>query len=93
MKSCLVFLNIGLRYIFKSVASLKEKGEAQFCFLRDGSGETLKHPSNTSGGLQEGWKGTSYRACSDRIRGNSFKLKEGRFDMGKKLSVVRMVRP
>jgi len=35
------------------------------------------------------------KACSNRIRGNSFKLKEGRFrlDLSKKVFTVRVVKP
>ena len=31
------------------------------------------------GGLQEGWRGTFHKVCSDRTRGNGCKLEEGRF--------------
>ena len=39
-------------------------------------------------------KGLFKRACSNRTRGNGFKLEEGRFrlDIGKKLFTVRLVR-
>jgi len=44
--------------------------------------------------LQESWRGTFTRACSDRTRDDGFKVKEGRFrlDMRKKLFTMRVVR-
>ena len=46
------------------------------------------------GGLQESWEGLFIRAGRDRMRGNGFKLEEGRFrlDIRKKLFTVRVVR-
>jgi len=46
------------------------------------------------GGLQESWRGTFTRACSDRTRGNGFKPKEGRFrlEIRRKFFTLRVVR-
>jgi len=47
------------------------------------------------GAYRKAGKGLFTRACSDRTKGNSSKLKEGRFrlDMKKKFFTVRVVRP
>lgn len=34
---------------------------------------------HNNGGLQENWRTTFFRSCSDRTRDYVFKLKEGRF--------------
>ena len=46
------------------------------------------------GGYWKGGEGLFIRECRDRTRGNSFKLKEGRFtlDIRKKFFPVRVVR-
>ena len=46
------------------------------------------------GGYREDGKGLFIRECRDRMRGNGFKLKEGRLRFGirKKFSTVRVVR-
>jgi len=48
----------------------------------------------SEGGLQESWKSTFCKVCSNRVRGNGFKLEEGRFrvDIRKKFFTVRVVR-
>ncbi|GAB0179895.1 hypothetical protein GRJ2_000454800 [Grus japonensis] len=47
------------------------------------------------GAYQKGGEGLFTRACSDRTRGNGYKLKDGRFrlDIRKKFFTVRVVRP
>jgi len=46
------------------------------------------------GGLQETWRRTFTRGCSDRTRGSGFKLKEGRFrvKVRKKFFTMRVVK-
>ena len=46
------------------------------------------------GGYRKAGEGLFIRACSDRMRGNGFKLEEGRFrlDIRKKLFTVMVVR-
>ena len=46
------------------------------------------------GGLQERREGLFVRGCRDRMRGNNFKLQEGRFrsDLRKKFFTVMVVR-
>jgi len=47
-----------------------------------------------NGAYRKARAGLVTRACSDRTKGNGFKLKEGRFrlDIGKKFFTVRVVR-
>ncbi|KFR12122.1 hypothetical protein N306_10402, partial [Opisthocomus hoazin] len=45
------------------------------------------------GGYKKAAEGLFTRACSDRTRGNGFKLKEGRLDIKKKFFTLRAVRP
>jgi len=47
------------------------------------------------GGYKKAGEGLFTRACSDRTRGNGFRLKEGRFRLAvrKKFFNVRVVRP
>jgi len=61
---------------------------------REGSRETLEQPfSIKRGGYKEDGEGHFTRACSDRTRGNSFEVKEGRFSLRvrKRFFSVRVV--
>jgi len=51
-------------------------------------------PSSTQRGLQETREGLFTTACSDRTRGNGFRLKKGKFRLHirKEFSAVRVVR-
>ena len=57
-------------------------------------GETLQQLPVPKGAYRKAGEGLFTRACSDRTRGNGFKLKEGRFrlDIRKKFFTVRVVR-
>lgn len=47
-------------------------------------GRPYTNPPVLKGGWQERWRGTFSRECSDRKRGNCFKLKESRFTLDRK---------
>ena len=50
-----------------------------FSWRREGSGETLEQPPRTERGYRKDGEGLLIGGCRDRMRGNGFKLKEGRF--------------
>jgi len=61
----------------------------------EGSGETLIAAFQyLKGAYKKTGKGLFTRACSDRTRGNGFRLEEGRFrlDIRKKFFTVRVMR-
>ena len=66
--------------------------------FRLGKRRLQRHPIVTSqylkGAYRKGGKGLFIKECSDRMRGNGFKLKEGRFslDIRKKFFTVRAAR-
>ena len=58
-------------------------------------GDVLAACQHLKRAYKQAGEGFVTRACSDRTRGNSFKVKEGRFtsDIMQKFFIVRVVRP
>jgi len=70
----------------------EERLEFGLFSLEKAAGRPSSHLPVAEGAYKKAGEGLFTRACSDRTRGNGFRLKEGRLDIRKKFFTLRVVR-